>query len=314
MKVLHIAPHYGGGVGSVVLALIKNDTCNEHRAYSLELCQEKKVNSLFVSPYYLREDIKGTDIVLVHYWNKPILAEFFSKPIPDCRLIFWCHKNIPYMPEEVSFPDRWIDTSHIQNHGAYIWSTGGVDRFLEIQPKPHEGFNIGTVCSPKGHPRWFDMCEEIHKRIPESHFTILGEHNENRIYPDCYFFAGKVDDVAPYLAEMDVFGYPLRPDHYGTCEQVLGEAMAAEVVPVVMDNPCERSIVQHGANGFVAITENDYVAHIQHFYTHSIRRQALAYNARDDAKELYSLDTMIAKWNEVFDEMMQKPKKARGVL
>jgi glycosyltransferase involved in cell wall biosynthesis len=110
---------------------------------------------------------------------------------------------------------------------------------------------------------------------------------------------------------MDVFGYPLRSDHYGTCEQVLGEAMAAGVVPVVMDNQAETLIIQDGLNGFIAHSKQHYIDHFN-YLCNNHRRFSSA--CRERAKELYSLDTMIQNWDEVFQEMMLKPKVSRKPL
>ena len=342
MKILHLVSHLGGGVGSVIMGwmdkvIAAND--HGHRIICLDYANEKakawadKTGFCLadnMGPYsrLFEHEIIDADIVLCHYWDHPMLADLFTDPIPDCRLVFWCHKNITYSPEELAYPDLWIDTSPIQGHGRYIWSTGGVERFLEIQPKPHKGFNVGyvgTVDYKKIHKSFLPMCTAIKDSIgwENVHFTIIGEQNlfhpeenfacSDGLWPG-FTFTSKVDDVAPYLAEMDVFGYPLRPDNYGTSEQVLGESMASGVVPVVMANPCEMQIVKHGGNGFVATTEADYVAHIQYLYNHPSRRREMADTARVDAKELYSIDTMISKWNDVFEELMSQPKRSRKEL
>jgi glycosyltransferase involved in cell wall biosynthesis len=331
MKILHVVPHCGGGVGSVLMGWMSK-VGNNHSIVSLDYVNEKAARTIKQeisrSDWRLGLQIKAADIVLCHYWDHPMLADLFADPIPDCRLVFWCHKNITYSPEELAYPDLWIDTSPIQGHGRYIWSTGGVERFLEIQPKPHKGFNVGyvgTVDYKKIHKSFLPMCTAIKDSIgwENVHFTIIGEQNlfhpeenfacSDGLWPG-FTFTSKVDDVAPYLAEMDVFGYPLRPDNYGTSEQVLGESMASGVVPVVMANPCEMQIVKHGGNGFVATTEADYVAHIQYLYNHPSRRREMADTARVDAKELYSIDTMISKWNDVFEELMSQPKRSRKEL
>jgi len=331
MKILHVVPHCGGGVGSVLMGWMSK-VGNNHSIVSLDYVNEKAARTIKQeisrSDWRLGLQIKAADIVLCHYWDHPMLADLFADPIPDCRLVFWCHKNITYSPEELAYPDLWIDTSPIQGHGRYIWSTGGVERFLEIQPKPHKGFNVGyvgTVDYKKIHKSFLPMCTAIKDSIgwENVHFTIIGEQNlfhpeenfacSDGLWPG-FTFTSKVDDVAPYLAEMDVFGYPLRPDNYGTSEQVLGESMASGVVPVVMANPCEMQIVKHGGNGFVATTEADYVAHIQYLYNHPSRRREMADTARVDAKELYSIDTMISKWNDVFEEMMDNPKTRKEGL
>jgi len=224
-------------------------------------------------------------------------------------VVAWAHKNYPVPQRYLDYPDLFIDTSPIQGHGRHIWSTGGISRFLEIKPKAHKGFNVGYVgeISYKGkmHPDIFDMCNAID--IPDVHFTFVGENKTAMTSGDKFTFTGKVDDVAPYLAEMDVFGYPLRPDHYGTCEQVLGEAMAAGVVPVVMDNPCEKMIVLEGAK-----SPEEYVGTVLSLYAQDMRRGKLSFACRFRADYLYSVDRMVREWNKVFDEMMQKPKRSHG--
>jgi glycosyltransferase involved in cell wall biosynthesis len=314
MKILHVSPHYGGGIGTVVSGLIKNDNCNAHRLYSLELCKEKKVSSLFVQMDDLRDDMKDADIVLVHYWDHPTLTELFSKPLPPCRLVFWVHKHYRIAEREICYPDRCFGTSPIQFLPDYIWSTGDISRFLEIKPKEHKGFNVGyvgTVDYKKIHPNIFKMCNEIGRLIPDSRFTFVGENKTNYRSETGVTFTGKVDDIAPYLAEMDIFGYPLRPDHYGTCEQALGEAMAAGVVPVTMNNPCERMItLQYGSED----EESKYEDMIEFLYLNPDCRKELSSEMRKTAQRIYSLDTMISQWNDVFESMMEQPKKVKGVL
>ena len=339
MNILHICPHMGGGIGTVIMGWMDKldvsqkplvaalDTVNKKAAQQLTKatipwCEMMRAESLQES---LMGAIKASDIVLVHYCDHPMLAELFSKPLPPCRLAFWVHKHFKISEKEVAYPDRCIGTSPIQHLPDYIWSTGGVDRFLDIKPKEHKGFNIGYVgtCDYKKlHPEFLLMCHKIALAIPEARFTIVGEDNisSNIRLPwvdsdHRLTFTGKVDDVAPYLAEMDVFGYPLRPDNYGTSEQVLGEAMAAGVVPVVMDNPCERRIVTNFFDGYIAGSPEMYVSLIESFYLKTaFGREVIAHNAKQRAAELYSLDTMIQQWDDVFESMMDKPKTERGVI
>jgi len=329
MKILHITPHLGGGVGTVICDWMgRDEKQGYHIIASLDTINPKASKQLYEEGvvgvhcmglqknYHILDWlICESDIIIVHYWDHPMLADLLSRPLPDCRMVFWCHKNIPYSQSELSYPDVWIDTSPIQGHGKYIWSTGDISRFLEIKKAAHKGFNIGTVVSPKLHPRFRDMCEEIKKRIPDARFTCLGDHNEKTVYPEYFKFTGKVDDVAPYLAEMDVFFYPLRGDHYGTGEQVLGESMAAGVVPVVMDNPCERSIISNFYDGYIAHDTNQAINHIISFLLKTnYGREVVGARARNSAINLYSLDTMVFQWNDVFDSMMSKTKSERRVL
>ena len=335
MKVLHITPHLGGGVGSVIMgwmskvtghSIICLDYANPKTKEASKIMGFPLADNMASAPQIINQQIRIASIVVVHYWDNKMLADLLSRPLPACRMVFWCHKNIPYTDQELHYPDVWIDTSPIQGHGKYIWSTGGVSRFLEIKPKAHEGFNIGyigTVDYKKLHPLFPQICFQICETIHDARFTIVGENTLPSItmagFGDRFNFTGKVDDIAPYLAEMNVFAYPLRPDHYGTCEQVLGEAMAAGVVPVIMDNPTERTICTPDKKGFPSGIkcryEDEYPKAIKWIYEHPELRKKYSDNCRTRAKELYSLDTMISAWNNVFDSMMSNPKTPKkGML
>ena len=310
MKILHITPHMGGGVGTVIMGWIQKDKAHSHRVISLDVVNEKAWNSGLTFIHGVQREwfsVFESDIVVLHFWDHTMLYDLLDKPFPECRVVAWAHKNYPVPQRYLDYPDLFIDTSPIQGHGRHIWSTGGISRFLEIKPKAHKGFNVGYVgeISYKGkmHPDIFDMCNAID--IPDVHFTFVGENKTAMTSGDKFTFTGKVDDVAPYLAEMDVFGYPLRPDHYGTCEQVIGEAMAAGVVPVTMDNPCERMITKQPQG-------KSYVETIEALYRDPEFREELSLSCRERAKRIYSIDKMVEEWNFVFAEMMQYPKRSHG--
>ena len=357
MKILHITPHLGGGIGTVIMDWMdKEPDENSPIIMSLDYANKKAISRLENSVTMLLENcafakdktiinqyISSADIVLIHYWDHPMLADLFADPIPDCRMVFWCHKNFGISVEEVLYPDFFVATSSIINdnivdktgkfattkellvdkmleqHCRTIWSTGNMARFLAIEPKPRKGFNIGyagTVDYKKLHPNFLAMCLEIMKHIPDVHFTVIGEQNIGITegHDDRFTFTGKVDDVVPYLAEMDVFGYPLRPDGYGTCEIALGEAMAAGVVPVVMDNLAEKSIVLPNINGCVVSNEKEYIEAIRYLYDDPIDKEAFSASCRHRARKLYSIDTMIQQWDRVFNDLMKIPKRKRGIL
>jgi glycosyltransferase involved in cell wall biosynthesis len=330
MNILHITSHLGGGVGTVIMGWLQKDKGHTHEIICLDYANDKAKawaeksgirleGNMGPYPRLWEHTIENADIVVTHYWDHPLIDELFSDPIPPCRLVFWSHKNHPVPQQVLSFPDLFLDVSPVQGHGRYIWSTGGVDRFLEIQPKPHEGFNVGYmgwVDYRKMHPNFIEMCKAIN--IPDVRFTIVGKNNIGGASGGRFTFTGLVDDVAPYLAEMDILGYPLRSDHFGTSEQVLGEAMAAGVVPVVMDNPAEKLIVTPTPGpyptGIRCRYQDEYPKAVEWIYGLPEMRRRISENSRSCAKELYSLDTMIRKWDEVFEEMMEQPKTVRHTL
>lgn len=336
MKILHVTVHMGGGLGTVIMGwmdkvIAAND--HEHRIVCLDYANPKAVfwtnnngfpfhSNLGPYPRLWEHEIDDADIVLCHYYDHKMLAELFSRPLPACRLAFWVHKHYPISEKEIAYPDRCVGTSPIQFLPDYIWSTGDMSRFLEIKPRSHYGFNVGyvgTVDRKKIHTDFYHICKRIKEKIPEARFTVVGEVGDIPSYwqDGSIEFVGKVDDVAPYLSEFDIFGYPLRSNHFGTCEQVLGEAMCAGIPIVAMNNPAEKKCVAHGQVGLLALNSegvNCYVQSVVYLYNHPGLREAMSAKARIIAKDKYSIDTMISQWNDTFEDMMEQSKKARGVL
>lgn len=330
MNILHITSHLGGGLGTVIMGWMDKKILHYHIIATLDTLNSKAAAWMWAGnshhphriyskmrnyPQTINKLIIESDIVVVHWYDHPMLAELFSRSLPACRLIFWCHKNYLVPQKELDFPDFFIDTSPIQGHGKYIWSIGNIDRFFAIQPKKHKGFNvgyIGTVDFKKIHPEFLDICKAV--RVPDVHFTIVGENNIGEVSDDKFTFTGKVDDVVPYLAEMDVLFYILRKGHYGTCEQVLGESMAAGIVPITMDNSAEKIIIDNGKTGLIAKNEREAIEYVSFLYKNPSNRKKMANNARKSARNIYDINKMIKQWEQIFKKIITQPKKKRGTI
>lgn len=321
MKVLHITPHLGGGVGRVILDWVR--LADGHTVICLDKINDKaaaycRANKVPVARAHFFATVKAyiedAEIVIVHYWDHPSLAKLFKHRIPSCRLIFWCHKNYKVPPREVVYPDLFIGTAPVQGFRHWIWSTGNMRRFQELDHRGHPGVNvgyIGTVDFKKMHRSFFNVCNSLPN---DFRFIIVGENTIKDYIPlhNEFYFTGEVDDVTPYLKEMDILLYLLRPDHYGTCEQVLGEAMSAGVVPIVLDNQCESFIVEDCVSGVVADSLAECVQQVAMFGRFPFIRKGTAKQARIAAKLRYDLIGMITEWNRVFDKLMGRAKWYRG--
>ena len=100
-KILHITPHLGGGVGRVLLSWLGYDKSSLHTIVTLDyanknaenICKRENIE-LFSQITYkdIIEKIKNVDIVLIHFWNHPLLYDFLIKNnIPECRIVVWSH-------------------------------------------------------------------------------------------------------------------------------------------------------------------------------------------------------------------------------
>jgi hypothetical protein len=124
-------------------------------------------------------------------------------------------------------------------------------------------------------------------------------------------FCGHVDNVAAMLSSFDIFGYPLAPDHYGTGEQSLIEAIAAGVPPVVLANGAEQHVVEDGITGIVATNEEHYTRSLELLYRDPVLRKLLAENGRKRARERFTIEKLARSWSALYHEAMESPKRTR---
>ena len=103
-KILHITPHLGGGVGKVILNYLsktKENLSFVHRVACLEYANENALDlakniGLMLSDkmadkeQQLLKMIVEADIILIHWWNRPLLYDFLVRTqLPPCHLVIW---------------------------------------------------------------------------------------------------------------------------------------------------------------------------------------------------------------------------------
>lgn len=352
--ILHITPHLGGGVGRVLLnylSKVKKNLSFTHRVACLEYANESALDVAKDIGLMLSDKMAGkeqqllkmiveADIVLIHWWNHPLLYDFLVQTqLPPCRLVMWSHTSgfcSPYVFTEkiLQYPDIFVfttpvsfETKEVQNLSdeqkktlRVVWSTGGVEHVKSVKPKKHPGFNIGyigTVDYAKMHPNFLNICNEVN--IPDVKFIVCGGPSEKEIkkeakklgIADKFNFTGLVSDMTEYLSIFDIFGYPLAPYHYGTCDQTIQESMAAGVVPVVLANQMESYMVKDGVRGIVAKDKEGYIKALQDLYHNRKLRNKLSQRAKEYAIHTFSLEKMVNEWDRIFNEVLDFPKTAK---
>lgn len=127
-SILHIAPHYGGGVGTVIRSLISASSGSGrfcHGLAALETlnprmtswCHENKIFHLENSWNALSclfKHMERYDIVHLHWWNHPLINGFLRLPdLPKMRTVLWSHVNGMHAPQFffkplINFPDFFV--------------------------------------------------------------------------------------------------------------------------------------------------------------------------------------------------------------
>ena len=352
--ILHITPHFGGGVGRVLLnyfAKVKDDPSFVHKAACLDYANDKALSvtkdiglnltdRMASNVRELLAMIAKADVVLIHWWNHPLLYDFLVRTeLPPCRVVMWSHISGFHPPYVFTgkifrYPDLFVFTTPVSYETKevrflsdgqkkslrVVWSTGGVEHVEDIKPKLHKGFTVGyvgTVDYCKMHPEFLNMCSKID--IPGVNFIVCGGPKENEIRKEAerlgiagkFNFTGLVPDITKYLPLFDVFGYPLASYHYGTCDQALAESMVCGIVPVVLSNRMENQMVKDGVTGIVVKNKDEYCNAIMKLYGDKGLKAALSENAKAYARKTFSLEVLRQEWEKIFREVLSFPKTVR---
>lgn len=120
-KVLHLTTHLGRGVGSVVLNYFKKVSTNKDFSHkliclgylddrALESLRESKISyqdKMFSNHAAVLEEIKRSDVVLIHWWNHPLMSDFLIREaLPPSRVVIWSH--IVGSPAPNNFTDKLL--------------------------------------------------------------------------------------------------------------------------------------------------------------------------------------------------------------
>lgn len=356
MNILHITPHLGGGVKTVLLKWFSEDKDNNHTVVSLGYADSEVIqfcydNEIVIYYNFADRDYKKIlqliplyDIIIIHYWNFPLLIDFLvNTNLPECRLVMWCHNSGLYTPyvipeKAVTMSDKFIFTSPVSYYADciqelpetqkdkldYIWSTGGIDKYKNIVKKEHEGLNIlyaGTVDYAKMYKGFMRTCYYISQTVDKVKFIVCGEgsalanmkieaieYNIDHLFT----FTGFVNDLTPYLEVSDIFLYLLNDTHFGTGEQILGEVLSIGMPTVVFDNLAESFIIGHNQNGLVADTMEEAVVFVNELANDEKRYNRISKTAKDTVEDMYGLEKMVYKWNNIFNEVIKLPKRERN--
>lgn len=347
INILHITPHMGGGVGKVISKLAtNNDIRIKHKIIIQEIPKSyqyidnlKKHNTEFYicpNQKVFLKNIFEADLIIIHWWHHPKTSKLlYDFPDIPTRIIIWSHiSNITVPTLDVRFihevnkvffttPASYeaynLDKNVLKNKTAIVYGCGGIEDFPKIKKVKHDGFNIGylgLVDFSKLNPKFMDFCNCI--KIPNANFLIAGEctiqeelevQRKKKCISNKFEYLGYVNDVIRVLSLFDVLGYPLMNYHTCTTENSILEAMAAEVVPVLINQLSEKYIVQNGKTGFLVSSMEEYGRVMRYVYNNPDKRQEIGKNAREYVINKYTSNNIINKLYENCLEVMDKPKK-----
>jgi len=281
--------------------------------------------------------VAEADIVQLEFWNHPAIPKMLSSvTLPAHRLLVWCHVSglhTPKIPEGMlCVAHRFLFTSSCSYEAPEIVllkesvkanlgvvSSGTIDGIPSIPHRLTGSFRVGYVGSlnfSKLHPDFVKFLSAV--RIPGFTVKVYGDPVTSAILkqqcnevgrPELLDLCGYSEDIYKEFAKLDVLIYLLNPEHYGTAENALLEAMAMGIVPIVLNNPAEMQIVEHKKTGIIIESPEELADAIDWLVANPEEREKISEQASIEIRSRYTAIEMERKMNEEYKDLIKVTKK-----
>lgn len=281
--------------------------------------------------------IEAADIVQLEFWNHPlILQALCCQSLPAMRLLVWCHISGLYNPviptKLFSAAERFLFTSpcsceseqvaklppDVRSRLSVVSSCGGFND-LPWSSGREDALTLGYIGSlnfAKLHPRYVDFLAAVEK--PDLTVRLIGDLTNKNILErqaacagreGMFEFRGYSTDIAAELNAINVLAYLLNPEHYGTTENALLEAMAMGVVPIVLDNPAERQIIEDHRTGLIVSSPREFADAVKWLTEYPGERKKIGRQAAETVRSKFAVSKMVTSLTDHYLELMSAGKR-----
>lgn len=349
MKIVHITPHLGGGVGKAHAALCAADSETAGRHYVLleeprdhrhldEIRNTGAAVTVAPDRRTVRALMDGADIVQFEWWNHPLMCGLLAgPPLPAMRSVFWSHVSgvaAPFIPAGlVAAADRFVFTSACSRLAPNLTgpASPGLERTAvvnsgfvhadsgsgEVPDREKNGISyLGTVEFTKMNPAMMQVADRLEN--DSARVDIWGDVAARSPvcdaiaamkHPERLRLRGHTGDPRAALAQTSIFLYLLQPFHFGTAENALVEAMSLGCAPLVFANPCELEIVRDGETGLVATSVDHAVQLLNWMLENPDEVRRMGERARAEVLEVKTPERSIAAFRTLWQGVMNEPKR-----
>jgi glycosyltransferase involved in cell wall biosynthesis len=174
---------------------------------------------------------------------------------------------------------------------------------------------LGTVDFIKMHPGFFDAIDALKH---DATAAIWGGYDADgevaqkastMRHPERIRFMGQTSDPQSVLSQSRIFFYPLQPNHYGTAENALIEAMSLGLVPVVLANAAEGAIVEHGVTGLIGNSIEECAELIDMLLSSPEKTDGIGGNASAKVAETFTPDRSARAFATLWDGLIAEEKR-----
>jgi len=357
LRILHISAHLGGGVGRAISNIVinekKENPLTTHKIFLLEQpinfqyvdeCIGCEINVHIMEEKLLKEEILKADVVIVHWWHHPKMAEFLVNKLREkIRLIVWFHVNgctYPCIPSSfASQPHRTFfttpyslenplwndhDKQEILKKSSVVYGLGNLKfytRAKHVKSRKYVVGYVGTLTNNKLHPDFLDYCQAVISVIPNVEFRMVGEINaevikitseaNKRGLSDHIKWVGYAKNIEDEFSKFDVFAYPLNPNHFGSTENVILEAMAFGLPVLMLNQPLERHILKNNTKiGFLVDSISEYMRCLKYLYDNPDKARKIGELGRRYVENEYRFEKNITVFRGELIQVIKQDKRA----
>lgn len=150
----------------------------------------------------------------------------------------------------------------------------------------------------------------IKTKYPSVNFRFIGDPAFKTDLPDTEVLAWNSKTEVEDLSQLDIGMMPLKDDQWaqGKCGLKGLTYMSLNVATIMSPVGVNSKIIQHGENGFLAETENEWFNCIEQLILNPELRKTLGENGRKTVVDNYSVNANKHKYLALFNELCQVQK------
>ena len=307
-----IHSHHEFGIGNMAVILSKE--FNIPLVHTLHTMYED--NLYYITRGHFEKFSKG---VLKRFLKFYCVKECEELVVPTEKVYNWLKYDYKFK-KDISIIPSGIDTKRFNRENLDKESIKNLKKYYNYKPKDFILISVGRIAPEKDLDYLIKRMPDIIKKHSNIKLLFIGDGPEIEKLKDLaiskkvennVLFTGKVtwEDMPYYYALGNVL---VSSSTYETQGLTVLEAMASSVIPVCIEDPAFKTMINDKINGLIFKTKEEYIEDILKLYEDKNLRKELEKNAKLRAED-FNAENYAKKLLEVYYKAI-KNSTTKGIL
>ena len=307
-----IHSHHEFGIGNMAVILSKE--FNIPLVHTLHTMYED--NLYYITRGHFEKFSKG---VLKRFLKFYCVKECEELVVPTEKVYNWLKYDYKFK-KDISIIPSGIDTKRFNRENLDKESIKNLKKYYNYKPKDFILISVGRIAPEKDLDYLIKRMPDIIKKHSNIKLLFIGDGPEIEKLKDLaiskkvennVLFTGKVtwEDMPYYYALGNVL---VSSSTYETQGLTVVEAMASSVIPVCIEDPAFKTMINDKINGLIFKTKEEYIEDILKLYEDKNLRKELEKNAKLRAED-FNAENYAKKLLEVYYKAI-KNSTTKGIL